>query len=106
MLRHLKKIVLCFSDKNIRKQATTLTHLSGVVIELHDTTINATLFRVCVVILSPINIAFLMTLHKEAESLIRLRFFLITTLYFLSCSQLGQSFSNLLMDIHLGMFTS
>ena len=37
-----EKIVLCFSDKNIRKQATTLTHLSGVVIELHDTTINAT----------------------------------------------------------------
>jgi len=104
LLRHLKKIVLCFSDKNIRKQATTLTHLSGVVIELHDTTINATLE--CVIILSPINIAFLMTLHKGAESLIRLRFFLITTLYFLSCSQLGQSFSNLLMDIHLGMFTS
>ena len=38
-----EKNVLCFSDKNIRKQATTLTHLSGVVIELHDTTINATL---------------------------------------------------------------
>ena len=38
-----KKIVLCFSDNNVRKQATTLTHLSGVVIELHDTTINATL---------------------------------------------------------------
>ena len=38
-----EKKVLCFSDKNIRKQATTLAHLSGVVIELHDTTINATL---------------------------------------------------------------
>ena len=35
--------MLCFSDKNIRKQATTLTHLSGVVNELHNTTINATL---------------------------------------------------------------
>ena len=35
--------MLCFSDKNIRKQATTLTHLSAVVNELHNTTINATL---------------------------------------------------------------
>ena len=34
--------MLCFSDKKIRRQATTLTHLSGVVNELHDTTINAT----------------------------------------------------------------
>ena len=38
-----------------------------------------------------------MALHKEAE--------LITTLYFVSCSQMGQSFSNLLMDIHLGKLT-
>ena len=36
----------------------------------------------CVVILSPINIAFLMTLHKEAETLIRLRFFNNYTLFF------------------------
>ena len=36
----------------------------------------------CVVMLSPINIAFLMTLHKEAESLIRLRFFNNYTLFF------------------------
>ena len=25
--------------------------------------------------------------------------------FFFSCSQMGQSFSNLLMDIHLGMLT-
>ena len=41
-----EKNVLCFSDKNIRKQATALTHLSDVVNELHDTTINVTLERV------------------------------------------------------------
>ena len=32
--------------------------------------------------------------------------FLVTTLYFLSCSQMGQSDSNLLMDIRLGVLTS
>ena len=36
----------------------------------------------CVVILSPINVAFLMPLHKEAETLTRLRFFNNYTLFF------------------------
>ena len=62
-------------------------------------------FTVCIVILSPISTAWeskSSITKKKKKSTAAL--FLVTAV--LSCSQMGQSFSNLLMDIHLGMPTS